>query len=906
MSMLEQKVSQLTYDLERCARQLRMLGDMGRAVASRTELDVTLKLIVVAAVEMSGGDQGTIYELDDSSQYYIPRVMHGMREGHMQRVRSRPLVAGDGEIGQSVKTGKPWEAGDVLLSQDCDATLRTDGEQYRFRAVVSVPIVRGDTVLGVIVVRRSLPGVFGIERIGLLQVAAQSTQALQNDRRARERDTFDQQKLQLEAMRMAGQLIEAFPNPIFFKGVDGRCLGVNKAWEAYFGMPRAQFVGKTVHDLYPRNPEIAEWLHAKDLELLERPGHQVFETVITKPDGQRRDVSYYKATFTSATGEIRGLIGTIVDISARKRIDRYRRMEDAVTRILADAETPSEALTKSMQIICGRLGLACGNYWRLDESAQVLRSSEVWHIDAPEVADYVKSNALRVIEAPDAQRSGSIAERRGLVFRAWLDGAPSWFRDVTQEPSFGRAASAARAGLRGAVAFPVVAGAQNLGVIEFFSREPAEIDEDLLHIASAIGRQMGQFIRRRESEARSSALEAASTNKSQFLANMSHELRTPLNAIIGYSEMLIEDATEREAEQFIGDLAKIRSSGKHLLELINDILDLSKIEAGKMDLHSEDFDVAQLIEGVAETIRPMAQKNGNQVKLECAPDLGILHADATRVRQALLNLTSNAVKFTQNGLVTISGSRHIALGRETIALQVRDSGIGMTPEQIGRLFRDFEQADGSTTRKYGGTGLGLAISRRFCRMMGGDIVVHSAIGRGSTFTIQLPCAPVTGAFAGVKREATVPQMAPAILTVPPDTQIVRAPTVLVVDNDAAVCDMMERLLQRVGFAVITAATVEEALARAKEHRPDIITLEVAMPGVDGWALLKTLKSDPALKALPVIVVSITDERQAGYAQGAAGYLVKPVDRKLLTDTLLALCAADLENSSANEIENASG
>ena len=239
-----------------------------------------------------------------------------------------------------------------------------------------------------------------------------------------------------------------------------------------------------------------------------------------------------------------------------------------------------------------------------------------------------------------------------------------------------------------------------------------------------------------EIQEKSRQLAEASQHKSQFLANMSHELRTPLNAIIGVSEMLREDA--EALKQDTEPLDRVLGAGRHLLALINDILDLSKIEAGRMELHLETFPLAPLIEDVAKTIEPMATKNGNRIVIECPADLGTMHADQTRFRQSLLNLASNANKFTEKGTVTIAAQQVQENGRDWIAIAVTDTGIGMTEEQIGRLFQEFSQADSSTARKYGGTGLGLAISKRFCQMMGGDITVESAPGRGSTFTIRLP------------------------------------------------------------------------------------------------------------------------------------------------------------------------
>jgi signal transduction histidine kinase/CheY-like chemotaxis protein len=386
----------------------------------------------------------------------------------------------------------------------------------------------------------------------------------------------------------------------------------------------------------------------------------------------------------------------------------------------------------------------------------------------------------------------------------------------------------------------------------------------------------------RQIDEKSEQLEAASKHKSQFLANMSHELRTPMNAIIGLSEIMLEDARDLGRQDEIEPLQRILRAAQHLLVLINDILDLSKIEAGKMEIQLEDFAIVPLVEEVAATVRPMAEKNGNRVSVECVPDPGAMHADPTRVRQALLNLASNAVKFTEKGTVTISAARESTDGGATIVLRVRDTGIGMTPEQTARLFQDFTQADASTTRRYGGTGLGLAISRRFCRMMGGDITVETAPGRGSSFTIRLPAA--VAAVAG----PLTPRASSEVLRKP--ARAARDPgTVLVVDDDPTVRALMERFLQREGYNVKTAENGIEGLERARELHPSAITLDVMMPDIDGWTVLAALKGDPALADIPVILVSIVDEKQRGYTLGATDYLVKPINRERLAAILHALC-----------------
>jgi len=372
-------------------------------------------------------------------------------------------------------------------------------------------------------------------------------------------------------------------------------------------------------------------------------------------------------------------------------------------------------------------------------------------------------------------------------------------------------------------------------------------------------------------EARRQA-EAANRAKSNFLASMSHELRTPLNAIIGYSEMLQEDAEDVGQPAFIPDLQKIHTSGKHLLALINDILDLSKIEAGKMELYLEEFDPADVVRQAATTIRPLVEKNGNRLVLYIDDGLGTMRSDQTRLRQVLLNLLSNASKFTEGGEIRLT-ARRAEPDSSFASFEVRDTGIGMTPEQLSVLFEPFTQAEASTATKYGGTGLGLTISRRFCRMMGGDIVAASEAGAGSTFTVRLPL------------QLAEPQAAVSEPIGPMDGADPAAARVLVIDDDPMARQLVRRLLEAEGFAVIEAADGAAGIEAAREVAPDCITLDVMMPGTDGWTVLTELKNDPELAGIPVIMLSVLDDRRLGFALGAAEYLTKPVDRKHLAAVL---------------------
>jgi len=377
--------------------------------------------------------------------------------------------------------------------------------------------------------------------------------------------------------------------------------------------------------------------------------------------------------------------------------------------------------------------------------------------------------------------------------------------------------------------------------------------------------------------------ESANRAKSAFLANMSHELRTPMNAILGYSEMLIEEAEDLGQEDFVPDLKKINQAGAHLLALINDILDLSKIEAGKMELYLETIDLSSMIDDIAATVDTLIKKKHNTLQVEKGDDLGSIHADMTKIRQMLFNLISNAAKFTEQGTITLGAHREVTDDGDRITFTVADTGIGVAADKIGKLFEEFTQADASTTRKFGGTGLGLAITRRFCQMMGGDISAESTLGEGSVFTIQIPAEGRAIAAASTDQESGVLAEEEAVGVVDEVPGTLR---VLVIDDEPNARELLQRSLTKDGFSVILASSGEEGLRLARARRPDLITLDVMMPGMDGWEVLRELKADADVNRIPVIMVTMVDDQGMGYTLGAADYLTKPVDHQHLL-TLLA-------------------
>jgi signal transduction histidine kinase/CheY-like chemotaxis protein len=426
-----------------------------------------------------------------------------------------------------------------------------------------------------------------------------------------------------------------------------------------------------------------------------------------------------------------------------------------------------------------------------------------------------------------------------------------------------------RAGYRALLIVPLLGPEGLIGMLVIRRQAPGEFSQHTVDLLQTFAAQSVLAIQNAnlftEVEEKSRQLELASQHKSQFVASMSHELRTPLNAIIGLTEMMVTNAARFGTEKAQEPLKRVHRAGAHLLGLINQVLDLSKIEAGKLELSPETVTLAPLLEDVIGTARQLAEQNKNRLALEAAENLGRLTVDPMRLRQILLNLLSNACKFTKQGEVTLR-VRRVVHGQNWIEMAVADTGIGMTPEQQAKLFEEFSQADSSTARRYGGTGLGLAITRKLARMMGGDVTVTSESGKGSVFTLRLPASAelpakvVTGSNGG---------------------RTVRTDCVLVIDDDATARELISDHLKAEGFSVVTAAGGMEGLKLAKELRPTVITLDVMMPDLDGWSVLTTLRQDPELADIPVIMVTIVDEHRRGIALGAAGYLSKPIDRERL-------------------------
>jgi signal transduction histidine kinase/CheY-like chemotaxis protein len=570
--------------------------------------------------------------------------------------------------------------------------------------------------------------------------------------------------------------------------------------------------------------------------------------------------------------------------------DQFNDMAGQLQESYAGLEKKVEERTEELQARSRELAQSVEELRALSEISQTINStldlktvldmivSRATQLSGTETgAIYVRDDvtdqfALRVIYNMSDEVIAAINEHHTSISNSLRQATdhrvPIQTADVRDEPPSPAQEIMLKAGYHARLIIPLIIADEVLGALVVRRREPGEFSKGTIDLLQTFAAQSTVAIQNarlfEEVEEKSRQLEAASQHKSQFVASMSHELRTPLNAIIGLTEMMVTNGARFGTEKAQEPLKRVHRAGAHLLGLINQVLDLSKIEAGKLELSPETVNLAPLIDEVVGTARQLAQQNKNRLLVDAPQNLGSLTVDPMRLRQILLNLLSNACKFTKDGEITLRVKK-VVNGRNSVEISVSDTGIGMTPEQQAKLFEEFSQADATTARKYGGTGLGLAITRKLARMMGGDVVVTSEPGKGSVFTVQLPAGADIPKTAAAEGACEMPV----------------AHRILVIDDDSTARELLSDHLKAEGFSVVTANGGLEGLKLAKEVHPTAITLDVMMPDLDGWSVLAALRQDPVLADIPVVMVSIADEQKRGVALGAVGYLTKPIDRERL-------------------------
>jgi signal transduction histidine kinase/integral membrane sensor domain MASE1 len=545
-------------------------------------------------------------------------------------------------------------------------------------------------------------------------------------------------------------------------------------------------------------------------------------------------------------------------IAERDTAERRRMADYAVARVMAYNATLEDAVPGILRTVCEALEWDLGELWVVDAPSRELRCLEVWHTPGLQAPEFV-----------EVTRRSRFGPGVGLPGRVWAAGEPTWISDIVKDPNFPRASIAAREGLHAAFGFPITVGTEILGVIAFFSREIRRPDEALLQLFATIGSQIGQFIDRKRSEAE---LRRTSEAKDQFLALLGHELRNPLAPIRNALEVLRTRRNEPAVATRMHEMME-RQTG-HMVRLVDDLLDVSRITRGKIELRKERVDVGAAVKRTVDAIQPLLDERGHRLRLSLPPEPIAADADPTRLEQVLTNLLSNAVKFTPGrGTIELSVARE---GAEAV-IRVRDDGIGIRPEMLDRIFESFAQADRLPEHVQEGLGLGLTLARSLVELHGGTVTAESeGPGQGSEFVVRLPCLPA------------VQKPAPPA-AVPTTRAATRRRRVMVVDDNLDSAESLAVLLQMAGHEVQMAHDGPSALALARKYRPEIVLLDIGLPaGMDGYEVAQRLRPDAGPGG--VVLVALTgygqdeDRRRAAQA-GFDHHLVKPVDAGHLTRLL---------------------
>jgi hypothetical protein len=873
---------QLHASLEHRARQVQTSTEIAQQIAAAPALDDLFQRVVNLIQEQFGFYHVHIYTLEEDNltmQEGAGQVGHQMKlAGHAILLSAEPsLVAMAARLGEpvlmrDVRQNPAWLSNPLLPHTKSELAL---------------PIILGDMVLGVLDVQSDrLNGLTEEDQLLLVGLCGQIAVAIDNRRHEAER--LQTQKALQESEIKYRQLVESANAIILEWDTTGRILFLNKFGREFFGFTEAEVLGRNVvGTIVPEMDTTGQDLEGLIADMCLHPErYEQNENENIKKNRERVWISWANKALLDGEGNPVGVLSIGNDVTARRQAE--------------------EKLRRQNEYLAGLHEVALGLISRLDidelledlltRAKQLLNASQgIVYLREPEDEEMILKVALGMSSIRLGRR---IKMGEGLTGTVWQTGQPLAVKDYDHyhnrlgdlpQSQIGAMvcvplahtsliAEASQDNMPSAQVIGVLGLAYEPGSAQTFSQEEIDLLGRFGQLASIALDNARLYAAAQQAK---ETAEAANKSKSMFLTNMSHELRTPLNAIIGYSEMLIEDMAELAKQEITLDIKKIQASGRHLLTLINDILDLSKIEAGKVDLFLEKFNIFDMIEDVVMTISPLVQKNHNTLEIQCDPEIGTMRADLTKVRQVLFNLLSNASKFTENGCINLTVETQIlnptkpGLAEPWLIFEVRDTGIGMTPNQIEHLFRAFSQADPSTTRKYGGTGLGLAISKHFCQMMGGDIVVESEFGVGSIFTISLP--------AEVSSPSGRPKSEP--ITVVKLESVGQIGPILVIDDDPSVGKMIDRFLTKEGFQVTVAQGGEEGLRLAALIQPVAIVLDVLMPGMDGWAVLSHLKADSQLADIPVILSTIVEDQDLGYTLGAVDYLTKPIEREQLARLL---------------------